>query len=183
MSTPSSTLPSVDPDQPSWTHTLRDGSTVLIRPINTLDKDLERAFIVGLNQQTRRYRFMGSIGEPSERMVKELTDVDQIHRVAFVAIAQEGGQERIVGVVRYGTATDSDECESAVTVEEDWQNRGLGTTLMNHLIGIARTRGIRRMYSVDSAENDNMHGLAQHLGFHTTPDPSDSTQVVHTLDV
>lgn len=183
MSTPLIHQPSADPDQPRWTETLRDGSSVLIRPINKLDKGPERAFIEGLTQESRRYRFLGSIGEPSERMVEELTDIDHVHQVAFVAVVQEGAHERIVGVSRYSTDTDGHDCESAVTVEEDWQDKGLGTALMKHLVEIARARGIGRMYSIDSAENTRMNDLARHLGFHTGTDPDDSAQVIHQLDL
>lgn len=183
MSTSSNQRTSADPDQPSWTDTLRDGSSVLIRPINKLDKDLERAFIEGLNQESRRYRFLGAIGEPSERMLEDLTNIDHTHQVAFVAVAEEDADKRIVGVSRYGTGTDGRDCESAVTVEEDWQHKGLGTVLMNHLVDTARARGIRRMYSIDSAENTHMNDLARHLGFRTSADPDDSTQVIHQLDL
>ncbi|MGV8923635.1 MAG: GNAT family N-acetyltransferase [Thermomonas sp.] len=183
MSTPSIQRLAADHGQPTWTVTLRDGSSVLIRPINKLDKGIERAFIVGLTQESRRYRFLGSIGTPSERMIEDLTDIDHNQQVALVALVQEGTDERIVGVCRYGTSNDGQDCESAVTVEEDWQDKGLGTALMNHLIDIARTRGIRRMYSIDSAENRRMNDLARHLGFQTSTDPNDSTQVIHQLDL
>lgn len=171
------------PDQPRWTETLRDGSSVLVRPINKLDKGPERAFIEGLTQESRRYRFLGSIGEPSERMIEELTDIDHVRQVAFVAVVQEGSHERIVGVSRYSTGTDGQDCESAVTVEEDWQDKGLGTALMEHLIEFARVHGLHRMYSIDSAENTHMNQLARHLGFHTGTDPDDSAQVIHQLDL
>lgn len=183
MSTLSSQGPSPDHAQTSWTDTLRDGSSVLIRPISKQDKDLERAFIEGLTRQSRRYRFLCSVATPSEEMVEELTDIDHTHEVAFVAVVQEGGHERIVGVSRYAAGTDGQDCESAVTVEEDWQNKGLGSTLMHHLVETARARGIRRMYSIDSAENGHMNDLAHHLGFHSSADPDDSTQVIHTLDL
>lgn len=52
---------------------------------------------------------------------------------------------------------------------------------MKHLIEVARSRGIRTMYSVDSAENLAMTDLAAHLGFRTRVDPDDSSQVIHEL--
>ncbi len=182
MSTPL-THPSDEADQPRWTETLRDGRSVLIRPINKLDKSLERAFIEGLTQESRRYRFLGSLGEPSDRMIEELTDIDHERQVAFVAVVHEGAHERIVGVSRYSVGTDGKDCESAVTVEEDWQDKGLGTALMKRLIEFARARGIERMYSIDSAENSPMNDLARHLGFHTGTDPDDSAQVIHQLEL
>ncbi len=181
MNTPLTPHPSDDPEQPRWTETLRDGSSVLIRPLNKLDKGPERAFIEGLTGESRRYRFLGTIGEPSNRLIEQLTDIDHVHQVAFAAVVHEDAHERIVGVSRYSLADDGHECECAITVEEDWQDKGLGTLLMKHLVDVARARGIERMYSIDSAENTRMKDLARHLGFHTRPDPDDSAQLIHEL--
>jgi len=39
------------------------------------------------------------------------------------------------------------------------------------------------MYSVDSAENLAMTGLARYLGFHNRVDPDNATQVIHELQL
>jgi len=70
-----------------------------------------------------------------------------------------------------------------VTVAEDWRERGLGTVLMKHLIQVALHRGIRLMYSIDSAENQPMSDLARHLGFTTRLDPDDASQCIHSLQI
>lgn len=173
--------PSQDPSQPRWVETLRDRTRVLIRPLAHTDRDAERAFIEGLSAQSRRFRFLGSIQAPGERLLDRLTDVDQVHDVAFAAVVPDGAGERIVGVSRYSTDPAGLACECAVTVGDEWHGRGLGTALMRHLIEVARARGIHTMESIDSAENIEMHDLARFLGFHTTTDPQDSRQVIHRL--
>lgn len=183
MNTPLIDSPEDAPGLPHWRVSLRGGSSVLIRPITKMDKGAERAFIEGLTGESRRYRFLATLGEPSERLIETLTNLDQVTQVALAAVVQEGAHERIVGVSRYSTSADGKDCESAVTVEEDWQEKGLGTALMTHLIEIARARGIHRMYSIDSAENTRMNDLARHLRFHTRADPDDSTQVIHELEL
>jgi GNAT superfamily N-acetyltransferase len=154
---------------------------VVIRPITPLDKEAERAFIEGLSLQARRYRFLGQVKCPSEALIEQFTNIDHVHEVAFVAVIPEDGHERIVGVSRYSTNEDGTQCECAITVSDEWQNQGLGTLLMRHLIEVARARGIQRMVSIDSAENVRMQDLAQYLGFHTRVDPDDSSQVIHEL--
>jgi len=86
-----------------------------------------------------------------------------------------------VGVSRYSTSADGSACECAVTVLDDWQHKGLGVILMTHLIDAARARGIKRMWSIDSAENSAMSDLARFLGFKRCQDRDDATQVIHTL--
>lgn len=164
-----------------WTQTLRDRSRVVVRSISPLDRAAERAFLENLSAKSRRFRFLGQMRCPSEALLDQLTDIDPEHEVAFVAVVPEGSVERIVGVSRYSASVDGESCECAVTVADEWQNKGLGTVLMEHLIGIARQRGIRRMYSVDLAENLQMRDLAAHLGFHVRTDPDDASQVIHEL--
>jgi GNAT superfamily N-acetyltransferase len=180
-STPLVYRPSAGPEYPRWSETLRDHSHVLIRPITPQDRDAERAFIEGLSLQARRYRFLGQVKCPSEALIERFTNIDYVHEVAFVAVVAEDAHERIVGVSRYSTDADATSCECAVTVGDEWQNKGLGTLLMRHLIEVARARGIRRMVSVDSAENVRMQDLAGFLGFDTRVDPDDASQVIHEL--
>jgi len=168
---------------PRWSETLHDHSHVLIRPIHPQDSAAERAFIESLSLEARRYRFLGSMGRPSDRLIEQLTDIDYRHEMAFVAVVQEDAHEKIVGVSRYSTDQEGHNCECAVTVADAWQNKGLGTLLMKHLIEVARGNGIQRMYSIDSVENVEMTDLAKHLGFHTRRDPEDVRQVLHELDL
>jgi GNAT superfamily N-acetyltransferase len=182
-STPLIYRPSAGPDYPRWSETLRDQSHVLIRPIAPQDKEAERAFIEGLSAQAKRYRFLGAVRSPSEALIEKFTNIDYIHEVAFVAVTPDDGRQQIVGVSRYSTDESGLNCECAVTVSDEWQNRGLGTLLMQHLIEVARARGIRTMHSIDSAENVQMRDLAAHLGFHTRVDPDDAAQVIHELEL
>ena len=173
----------VDPAAVQWKATLRNGSVVLIRPIRDTDVELERRFIEELSPQSMRFRFLGDMKTASPALLKQFTNPDPAREVAFVALLGEGAEQREIGVSRYSARADGLSCECAVTVSDDWHNQGLATILMQHLIGVARQRGIECMYSIDSADNQPMRDLAEHLGFKHKQDPSDSTQVLHTLDL
>ena len=164
-----------------WIDTLRDGTHVIIRPIRKQDAELERAFIKRLSPESRRMRFLGQIREPSEEMLRRLTDIDYKHEMAFIALVHRDGATKEIGVARYSTSADGKFCECAVTVSDEWHNKGLATLLMHHLIDVARTRGIRTMVSYDAIDNGQMRELATFLGFKRTADPRDSGMVVHSL--
>ncbi|MEO8742406.1 MAG: GNAT family N-acetyltransferase [Lysobacteraceae bacterium] len=170
-------------DDAQWNETLRDGTTVLIRAIRDDDTELERRFIERLSPQSRHYRFLGSIKNPDSKLLRQLTHVNHVSDIAFVALIQDGGTEREIGVSRYDASSDGESCECAVAVSDDWHNRGLATLLMNHLIDVARQHGISHMYSLDAPDNQPMRELAEHLGFVRTQDPNDARQVLHTLDL
>lgn len=166
---------------PQWNETLRDGTPVLIRPMRHEDAALERAFIERLSPESRRMRFLGAIKEPTDEMIRRFTDIDYDHDAAFIAIADVNGAPCEIGVSRFSLSPNGESCECAVTVADDWHHRGLGTSLMKHLIDVARARGVRTMFSIDSAENASMRELAHYLGFTREADPDDPAEVVHTL--
>jgi len=162
---------------------LSDGTSVLIRPIQAGDAELEREFVERLSRESRRFRFLGEVKTLSPEAIQMLVDVDQQRDVAIVALIADGAHKREIGVCRYNVRSDNVTCECAVAVSDDWQHRGLGTLLMQELIEIARARGIECMYSLDTAENAGMRELAAHLGFTRKPDPHDATLVLHCLDL
>ncbi len=169
----------MQPVTEQWRETLRDGTVVLIRPINTGDAERERTFIEGLSPESQRYRFFNEIHHPTPALIKQLTDIDQIKQVALVAVTTRNNTEEQIGVSRYSVDADGRRCECTVVVGDAWQHKGLGKLLMDHLIEIARQRGIEEIYSIDLASNHQIQELAKCLGFQSRRDPDDATQMIH----
>ncbi len=113
-----------------WKEKLRDGTTVLIRPIRADDVELERRFIERLSAQSRRFRFLGEVKSPGPDLLKQLTQPDPARDVAYIALIADGGEKREVGVSRFSANPDGGTCECAVTVSDEWHNQGLATLLM-----------------------------------------------------
>ena len=166
-----------------WIEVLRDGTRVMIRPIHKQDIELERRFIEGLSPRSRHFRFLAAITSPSDELLKQLTEIDSATAVAYVALVAVGAEKREVGVARFSAEPDGKDCEFAVTVSDDWQNRGLGTVLMRHLVDAVRARGVESMHSSDAADNDLMRKFAEHLGLQHHRDPNDATMVRYSLDL
>ncbi len=161
---------------------LRDGSQVFIRPLRKEDGPLERSFIERLSPQSREYRFLGQM-TVSDDLVRRMTDLDYERDMAFVALRDDTVDASEIGVARFCVADDGQSCECAVTVSDEWQHKGLGTLLMRHLIAVARLRGIKRMVSIDMAENSGMRDLAQSLGFNRKIEAGYPSEVLHTLSL
>ncbi|SRR6266567_1703158 len=51
--------------------------------------------------------------------------------------------------------------ELAVTVESDWQDRHIGTTLLDHAITVAENRGVRSIEMICLPDNRRMQHLAR----------------------
>jgi GNAT superfamily N-acetyltransferase len=155
----------------------------MIRPIHKQDIELERRFIETLSPRSRRFRFLEVVNSPSEVMLRRLTAIDPATDAAFVALVAIGAEKREIGVARFSARPDGTDCEFAVTVSDEWQNKGLGTLLMQRLIAVARARGIKAMHSSDASDNDLMQKFAEHLNFHHVRDPEDGTQVLYSVDL
>jgi GNAT superfamily N-acetyltransferase len=169
-------------DEKHWDAVLYNGLSVLIRPIREQDIELERRFIERLSPTSRRFRFLGTLVSPSDNLLRQLVVLDPSRDLALIAVINDGAEQSEIGVARLSTEAD-DTCEFAVTVSDEWQHKGLGTLLMQHLICSASERGIKSMHSIDAADNEPMREFAAHLGFQRTPDPDDATRVVHSLDL
>jgi acetyltransferase len=141
-----------------------DGADYHIRPITPADAEREREFILGLSPASRHARFMHAMREPSPDLLHRLVDVDGVRNRALVAVTGSGEQERIIGVARYGADADGPDCEFAVAVADDWQCRGIGSTLVERLFADAARAGFRAIYGTMLADNARMLDLAAHLG-------------------
>ena len=156
-------LPALGGDH--WIESLRDGTRVLIRPLRPEDREFEAEFIERLSPEARRFRFLCDFKEPSKSLLDELMKVDYTHEMAFVALVHDNGHLREIGVSRYATSGDGQQCECAVTVADEWRHRGLASLLMHHLIDVARKNGLRKMFTIEDPANEAMRELAGHLGF------------------
>jgi GNAT superfamily N-acetyltransferase len=162
---------------------LSDGTHVTVRAIHPDDIELERRFIEGLSPKSRRFRFLESMQTPSAALLKQMTVINPSTDAAFVALLGTGAQATEIGVGRFSAQTDGQDCEFAVTVSDAWQNKGLGTLLMQRLIDVAKSRGIKAMHSSDAADNTRMRQFADHLHFEHRRDPDDSTLVLYSVDL
>jgi GNAT superfamily N-acetyltransferase len=138
--------------------TLRDGSSVLIRPIRATDAPLVADIFGRLSDTSRWRQFLAAKKELSPAELRYLTEVDHHDHEALAALDHPRG--RGVGVARYIRFTGKPQAaEVAVTVVDDWQRRGLGTELLAQLSGRARQEGISRFTAVASADNAAAAGL------------------------
>lgn len=134
---------------------LRDGATVVLRPIRASDRDRLVEGFAHLSPESRYHRFLAPIEELSEPMVRYLTEVDHHDHEAIVAVDPLTGAG--VGVARFVRLPDRPEtAEAAVTVADEWQGRGVGTLLLAALSERARDEGIRTFTAMMLAANHDM---------------------------
>lgn len=147
-----------------------------VRPIRPDDAERERAFIMSLSPESRFQRLMYTLREPSAEFVARLVNVDQHRDMALVAVLGTGPEEKIIGVARYASEPNGLDCEFAVAVADEWQCRGIGTTLSRMLFDYAAQEGFRSIFGTVFASNQRMLDLAEWLGLTVEPaEPGQTT--------
>jgi len=152
---------------------LPNGADVVIRPIRPEDADMTQTFVRSLSAETKYFRYMDAVQELSPAMLVRLTQIDYDREMALLAVTQVDGQEVELGVARYAANTDGSSCEFAVVISDEWQKQGLGHKLMDKLMSVARSKGLKRMDGEVLKTNRRMLKLAEALGFSVEPHPED----------
>ncbi len=144
---------------------LADGTDITIRPIRPEDADLVQAFVRGLSDESKYFRFMSSLHELTETMLVRFTQIDYSRELALIAVTIEQDSEVELGVARYAINPDGDSCEFALVVADNFQGKGLGQRLMTILMEAARAKGLKTIEGEVLSSNHNMLKLVTRLGF------------------
>lgn len=165
------------------TITLADGTAVTLRPIRVADADIEQEFVRNLSDEARYFRFMDMLRELSPQMLKQMTNIDYHDQMALVAVTRRNEQDIQIAVGRYVVLPNSEDCEFAIVVSDEWQRKGIAKALMLLLIDAARSRGLKKMFGEVLASNVKMLHFVNTLGFHAAMDPHDPRQMRVTKDL
>jgi GNAT superfamily N-acetyltransferase len=142
---------------------IRDGTEVVVRPIEPGDADALREGFERLSFESRYARFLSPMEHMSPAMVRYFTEVDHHDHEALVAVDPD--EDRMVAVARYVRERDDVEvAEAAVTVADDWHGRGLGTAMLHELAERARDEGVKRFTAYVLARNDDVIDMLFRMG-------------------
>ena len=160
---------------------LSDGTKVIFRPIMPEDEPLEREFLETLSEESRRTRFFSAFRNVTRDWLIMFTNIDYDRHIAMVAEITEGGQKKIIGVVRLILDPDFDSGEIAALVHDRFQRKGLGQKLMEVVTKIAKAKGLREIHGEVLTENRKMLGLCKKLGYTTRMLPDGITRIALDL--
>lgn len=134
--------------------TLRDGTRLRLRPIRPDDKQRLQDAMPHISAANLYRRFFMPVVQLSDSQLKFLTEVDQVHHIAWLAVAVGEPGEPLVGVARCVQFEDRPEiAEAAILVVDRWQHVGAGTLLLAVLDLVAARHGITLLRSFALEEN------------------------------
>jgi RimJ/RimL family protein N-acetyltransferase len=139
--------------------TLRDGAVVRLRPIRPDDAPGLQALHTRLSAGTAYQRFFAIVKRLSPGWARVLATVDYDRRLALVIEAPATDDPGLIAVGRYDALDEPDTVEIAFVVQDNWQNRGLGTLLFDAILRAAAARSFRRFRAYVLSDNRRMLDL------------------------
>lgn len=146
---------------------LRDGRTVLLRPIKPEDEPLWEEMFQSFSQESIRYRFFQIIKDTPHETRVRYCNIDYDREIAIVPELTEDGKRKILGVVRVVLEPDGKTGEIAFIVADPWQGLGLGTKLVDYAIEICKDMKVEKLYAIMLPDNFRAIGLMKKMGFTT----------------
>ena len=144
---------------------LRDGRTVLLRPIKPEDEPLWLEMFQNFSEESIRYRFFQIIKDTPHEIRVRYCNIDYDREMAIVAELNEEGRRRILGVVRVSLEPDRKSGEIAFIIADPWQGLGLGTKMVDHVIEICKDMKVEMLYGIMLPDNYRAINLMKKMGF------------------
>jgi acyl-CoA hydrolase/GNAT superfamily N-acetyltransferase len=128
----------------------------LIRPD---DADRIKELFYDLSEESIYFRFLTPLRSLRRQTLQDFYNVDQDRDISIVAVISTDDErevEEIIGAGRYLLDRSKNEAEFALLVEDEHQGRGVGTFLLNHLMRIAKSKGVKRFIAYVHPQNQKM---------------------------
>ena len=139
-------------------------TAIRFRPIGPEDRVGVSKLFSRLSPESRYRRFFGPKPELSDRELTFFTAVDHVAHEALAAVDQRDCS--IVGLVRYVQYVDRPRVAAvAIEVADEWQQMGIGSSLLERLLDRARVNGIDRLSATTRWENLPARSLLRRFGF------------------
>lgn len=157
--------------------TLRDGSTVLVRPTQTTDAARMQDLFYRMEPEDVRTRFFRNLTSLTRDAAEHLCSVGYDQEMALVAVVGDREDEQVVGSAQYYLDASTGLADVSYMVDSQWQGRGLGSELHRLLSDYAGRHGVRGFTADVLAGNSGMLRILT-AGGDTTMHTSDG---VHEL--
>lgn len=150
-----------------------DGTSFTLRPIRPDDESLLVDFHHQLSETSVYMRFFLPLKldfRVSHERLFTKCFIDYDREIALVAeYNDEQGARRLAGVARLIRKHSDNNAEVAFLIADKFQNRGLGTHLLDRMIDIARKEGLSGLEGATLSDNYGMKDLFARAGFRFSP--------------
>ena len=145
--------------------TLKDGTQIFFRPVKPTDEPALSEMLYSLSNQSVHTRYFTHTMAFPHKDVQKLTNIDYRNDLAIVGVVPGPLGEDVVAIAQYFLDLQNQTAEVAFIVQDEWQQKGMGTFLMDYIAQIARQRGVRKFFAKVLPVNKPMLAIFHNSGF------------------
>jgi len=145
--------------------TTRMGFPILLRPVKISDEPLVKDFFYSLSDQSLYRRFISVRKDMPHERLQEFVIIDYTKEMVILATIKDTEIEKVAAVGQYGINGQTHSAEVSLVVRDDYQNKGIGTTLLSYLTYLAKREGLMGFTAEVLVENRPMLHLFEKMGF------------------
>jgi RimJ/RimL family protein N-acetyltransferase len=153
------------PNEWETVFTLKNGKKVDFRPKQSGDTEMLWKMFSTLSEKS-----LSNLAPPftRERIERWTSKIDYDKVLTIVAVIEEKNEQRIVGSASL-TFNEPEiyrhKAELSITVHDDYQNTGIGSAMLKHLLSIARMKKLRKVWLLVNTDNDRAVHVYEREGF------------------
>ena len=145
--------------------TTAGGMEILLRPVRFSDEPLLKDFFYALSDQSIYRRFISTRKDMPHERLQEFVVIDYTQEMVILAVIEQEERSIVIGVGQYGIDEASHTAEVALVVRDDYQNQGVGTSLLTYLTYLAKRKGLLGFSAEVLVNNQPMLHLFEKGGF------------------
>lgn len=158
------------------------GTEMYFRPAKPTDEPLLKEMFYSFSPDTVYNRFMGLKRSMPHRELQRIVNIDYDTRMTLCGFVNEDGVWSMTSFAMYDLDKSTNTAEISFAVRDKWQNKRIGTALMDMMIAIARDRKIKAFTAELLAENMRMLDLFYRTGLKVETRLMEDTYLV-TIDL
>lgn len=144
---------------------LRDGTEIFFRPVKPADEPALADMLYSLSQESVRTRYFTHTMTFPHKDVQQIANIDYSQDLAIVGVVPGVREEQIVAIAQYFLDPKTRAAEVAFIVQDEWQDKGLGTFLLDYITQVAKQRGVERFYAKVLPTNRAMLAIFHNTGY------------------
>jgi acyl-CoA hydrolase/GNAT superfamily N-acetyltransferase len=152
------------PEQFETTRTTSKGEVIYFRPVKINDEPIIKDFFYSLSDDSFRRRFMSQRRDMPHKLRQEYVVIDYTSEIVLLAMVHEDGKEILAGMGQI-LMDENHMAEVAFAVLDDFQNKGIGSELLQYLTVIAKRKGLHGFTADVLIENKPMLHVFEKMGF------------------
>ena len=162
---------------------LKDSTEVFFRPVKPTDESALSDMLYSLSTESVKKRYFTHTKTFPHKDVQKLTNIDYDQNLAIVCVVPgPEGAEEIVAIAQYFLDPKTQVAEVAFIVQDEWQDKGMGTELLDYLTRTAKDRGVKTFYATVLPINKAMLAIFYNSGYNVNTEfDGDSYSIKYDL--